>query len=420
MSNSTATPSQTRGATAKAALLLLFLLLVLAALFATGLMPKLRQRAELANSARAAGSEVPTVTVVSPKRAAATQKITLPGNVEAIQAASIYARTNGYIRSTLVGIGDRVKAGQLLAELDAPETEQELRQARATVVQWQAALKQKRAALSQAKANLALAEVTLKRWKELVQQGVFAAQSGDEKQSAYDSAKASVEAAEADIGVAEANLAAQQANVRRIEELKGYEKIVAPFDGIITGRPVDAGALVTAGSTTGVREIYRMAATDRMRIYVPVPQAVVPQIQVGREARLIVQEYPGRQFPAKVVRASGGLDAATRTQIVELHIANPDDALKPGMYAQVEFETIDSVPRLLVPAAALVVRADGSYAVAALGPDSKIHYRRLATGRDFGAETEVLGGLNGDERMVVNPSDDLTEGSTVSVVAPKK
>jgi RND family efflux transporter MFP subunit len=414
------TGSQRGNATAKAALLLLFVAVVLAGLFGVGILPKLRQREELRTTAQAAESAVPEVLVTKLRRGADSEKVVLPGNIEAIQTAPLFARSNGYLRNTIAKIGDQVKAGQLLAEIEAPETDQEIRQARAAVTLAQATLGQKKAALTQAKANLALAEVTVRRWNELVKQGVFARQAGDEKQAAYDAQRATVEAAQADIEAAEAAIAAQRANLKRLEEVQGYEKITAPFDGFITSRPVDAGALVTAGSASGVREIYRLAQLDTLRIYVGVPQSLVASVKTGQTAQLRVQEYPGRVFTARVAGMAHALDTGTRTQLTELRIENRDRALLPGMYAQVEFVSTTTGAKLLAPATVLVVRADGSYAVAAVGSDNRVHFRKIQVGRDFGAETEVVGGVEGDESLVVNPSDDLTEGAEVRVAAAKK
>ncbi len=410
-----AAPPHGRG-TAIAGLVFLALVAVLAALFGAGWLPRLRRQAELSAIARAAESEVPRVSIVKPRQAPASETVTLPGTMEAIQAAPIYARANGYLKRRLVDIGDRVKAGQLLAEVEAPEVEQDIRQSQAALQQARAALGQKRAAAVQARSKLSLAEVTLKRWKDLVKQGVFSAQSGDEKQSDYDAAKATVEAAEADIRVAEANIAAQEAGVMRLQEVRGFEKIVAPFDGVITARNMDAGALVTSGSASNVKEIFKLGQIDTLRIFVNVPQSLVQFVRAGAPVSVDVQEYPGRAFGGRVARTANALDPASRTLLVEVHMANPQRLLMPGMYAQVGIVAATGKPRWLVPATALLVRADGSHAVAVVDAASRVHFRKLDVGRDLGSETEATSGINGDDRLIVNPSDDLKDGTLVQLV----
>jgi RND family efflux transporter MFP subunit len=312
-----------------------------------------------------------------------------------------------------VDIGDRVRAGQLLAEIESPEVDQEYGQAQAALAQARAALGQKRAALAQATANMKLAEATNARWKRLVTKGVLSRQEGDEKETIYAARQADVEAARADIAAAEANIGSHEANVRRLQELRGFQKLTAPFEGVVTARNGDTGDLITAGSGSSVREIYKLAQLGTLRIFINVPQPQVPSVKPGQPARVTVQEYPGRVFAGKVERTSNALDPNSRTLLTEVQVANPDRSLLPGMYAQVEFVAAIAHPGYLVPATVLVVRGDGSHTVATVGPDNKAHYRKLTLGRDFGADTEVLAGLEGEERMIVNPADDLAEGAPV-------
>jgi multidrug efflux system membrane fusion protein len=390
--------------------------LLLAIVAAIGLAPRLRRQAELKAATDELSGHIATVNVVSARRAPSSSSVSLPGNIEAVQVASIFARTNGYLRKRLVDIGDRVQAGQLLAEIESPEVEQDWREAGATLEQAKAALTQKRAALMQARANLELATVTLRRWKELVASGVMSPQSGDEKQSEFDARKADVDAAQADIGAAEASVGAHQAAVRRIEELRSFEKVTAPFAGVITARNVDVGALITSGSSSSVREIYKLAQLDVLRIYVNVPQSLVQSVQPGLTAHVSVQELPGREFTGKVARTANALDPNSRTLLTEIQLSNPNHVLLPGMYARVDFMANRHSPPLIIPATALVMRADGKNAVAIMGPDQRVHYRRVELGRDLGAEVEIVSGLKGDEPLIVNPADDLEEGSPVRAV----
>jgi RND family efflux transporter MFP subunit len=390
--------------------------LLLAIVAAIGLAPRLRRQAELKAATEDLAGHIATVNVVSARRASSSSSVSLPGNIEAVQVASIFARTNGYLRKRLVDIGDRVQAGQLLAEIESPEVEQDWREAGATLEQAKAALTQKRAALMQVRANLELATVTLRRWKQLVASGVMSPQSGDEKQSEFDARKADVDAAQADIGAAEASVGAHQAAVRRIEELRSFEKVTAPFAGVITARNVDVGALITSGSASSIREIYKLAQLDVLRIYVNVPQSLVQSVKPGLTAHVSVQELPAREFTGKVARTANALDPNSRTLLTEVQLSNSNHVLLPGMYARVDFMANRQSPPLIIPATVLVMRADGKNAVAIMGPDQRVHYRRVELGRDLGAEVEIVSGLNGNEPLIVNPADDLEEGSPVRAV----
>lgn len=412
-------PRKRRLRTAVIASLFLAALVLLMALLASGILPRMKRQAELAAAARSAETSVPLVDVVSPHPSAAATTVRLPGTMDALLTAPIFARANGYMRTRLVDIGDRVRTGQLLAEIETPELEQEIRQSRAALEQSRAVLAQKRAALGQASANLQLATATLRRWKNLVERGVFSPQEGDEKQAAYDARKADVEAVESDIHAAEANVSVQQANVQRLEELRGFQKVTAPFDGVITVRNMDPGALITAGSGSNVREIFRLAQIHTLRIFANVPQTHVPSIRAGQDARVLVPEFPRRVFTGKVTRTANALDAASRTLLTEVQIPNPDGVLLPGMYAEVEFRVASANRPLIIPATVLVVRADGSHAVVSVGTDGKARYRKITIGRDFGSEAEVIAGLRGDERLVENPSDDLEDGAAVQVAGKK-
>lgn len=406
--------------TLRLGLLGLAAVLILMALFARGYLPRAQRQAELLASVKELTSARPRVSVAAVRRAPVTSELLLPGDIQAIDETPVYARADGYLRRRLVDIGDRVEAGQLLAEIETPELDQQIRQARASLDQLRAALVQARANLAQARANLQLAEVTLKRWKALVEQGVLSAQDGDEKQSAYDARLADVGAGEANIKAAEANIQAGEANLQRLLELKSFQKVTAPFRGVITARNVDTGALITAGSSTSNRPMFRIAQIGTLRIYVDVPQTYVPSIQPGQAAQVLVQEFPRRSFAGKVARTANALDEKSHTLRTEVQAPNSDYALLPGMYSQVRFVLGQAHPPWRVPAEALVIRPDGVY-VAVVRSDGSLHYQKVTLGRDYGTEVEVPTGLRGDERVVLNPTDDLAEGMAVEAAsAPGK
>jgi RND family efflux transporter MFP subunit len=370
--------------------------LVFGGLFAIGFIPR-RSRAAQLESARSGAGAPPAVVVASPGRAPSAVEVSLPGNVQAYQFTSLYARANGYVKRRFVDIGDEVKAGQVLAELETPELDEELRQARA-------ALGQTRAALQQAKTNLELARVNLERSKNLRQRGIVPAQDNDDKQTAYD-------AQEAQVDSAAANVAASEANVERLTNLQSFKRVVAPFDGTITFRSIDQGALVTANTGASGRELFRIGQGDIVRIYVNVPQAYATSLQPGSAASVTLQEQPGREFVGKVVRTAGALDAASRTLLTEIQVPNKDRALLAGMYADVKIKVARSDPPFLVPASALVVRNDGTYV--AVAADGRLSFPKVQLGRDYGSEVEVLQGITERDLIVVNPSGSLAEGQQV-------
>ena len=302
-------------------------LAVLAALFAVGFVPRWRANATLASSVR---DQRPTVTVISSQKPDDSTDLVLHGSTQAIQETALYARTNGYVRKWKVDIGAKVEAGQLLAEIETPEVDQELNQARANV--------------TQAIANADFARATLTRWQQLVDQKVVSPQEFDEKKSASD-------ARAADLQVA-------KANVKRLEELQGFEKIVAPFPGVVTARNIDNGNLVSAGSGQAA-PLFRLAQTDTLRIYVTVPQTQSRLIAPGQSATVSVREILDKTFNAKVVRTAGAIDPVSRTLLTELQLPNDDGQLFPGMYAEVKFALPQDGRTLLIPGNAVMIRSDG-------------------------------------------------------------
>jgi RND family efflux transporter MFP subunit len=370
-------------------------------LLTVGAVPRLQRQAQFAETSGVALASLPSVNVVTPRRAPAATDVVLPGNIQAIEETPIYARANGYIRQRLADIGDHVRSGQLLAEIDTPELDQQLMQARAN-------LQQARANLVQTRATLELARVTAERWDELERRELVARQEADQQRSAF-------EVSQANFNATQATVNAQEANVRQLEAMQSFRRVTAPFDGIITARNVDVGALITAGSSTTTPQLFRVARIDTLRIYVNVPQPFVPSIQPGQTAQLLVQEFPQRSFTGQVVRTANALDPTSRTLLTEVQLSNHDTTLLPGMYAQVKFVITRANPPWVIPANTLVLRPDGPQ-VAIVGDDQKVHYQKVVIGRDYGTEIEISSGLTGAEGLILNP-DDIAEGAPVEVIA---
>ncbi|HEX4810522.1 MAG TPA: efflux RND transporter periplasmic adaptor subunit [Bryobacteraceae bacterium] len=394
---------------------LLLLILVAAALLA-GILPRLQHRAALAAEARGIATEHLPVHVVEAKAGAARSDVTLPGSMQAIEEAPIYARVSGYITRRYADIGDKVKAGQVLAEIDAPELDQQLMQARATAAHSDALFGQAKASLVQAQAKMILAKETLDRWVTLAARGVVSHQEKDQRQSDYDSAAAEVEALKSSVSAAEADVAAQKANVRRLEELTGFKHVAAPFNGVITARNIDIGNLIEEGSDSSTRELYHIAKFDELRIMVNVPQPDAPLIHDGGPAFVRVTEFHDREFPGKIARTADSLDPNSRTLLTEVHIPNKEGILLPGMFSSVRFPLQRTAPAVVIPADVLIVDARGTQA-ATVDEADIVHLARLTLGRDYGSTVEVLSGLRPGQRLIVNPLDTLTDGTKVDVLA---
>src|SRR3984893_4364600 len=366
--------------------------------FLTGYIPHQRREAVLANEAMTSEKAAPVVNVVAVERSAGESELVLPGSIQAVTEAPVLSRSNGYVKRRYVDIGDRVSAGQLLAELEAPELIQLLHQAQATLEQTKSAVEQASANLQQSKTNERLAQVTAQRWANLFTKGVVSRQENDTYQAQYDSQKANTQALEKAVSAARSNVAAAEANVARLTELKGFSKVHAPFAGVITVRNVDTGVLVSEGNTL----LFRIAQTNRLRTYLNLSQADASSVRVGQVATLSIPDLPGRKFVGAVTRTANALDPATRTLLTEVQVANSDNALMPGMYAEVDLTTPRKDPPLLIPGDTLVVRSDGPQ-VAVVGGDRNVHYQRIQLGRDFGDRLEVLSGLQLGQQIVVNP-----------------
>ena len=308
-----------------------------------------------------------------------------------------------------------------------------LGQARANLKQMQANVQQAKATLEQVRANTDMARITAERWRQMEKEEIMPRQQSEEKQAAYNAAQANVNAAQANVNAVQenvnavqsqvnaqaANVQVQEANVRRLETLQSFPKVTAPFAGVITVRNVEVGALITAGSSSTSWELFRLAQIDTLRIYVNVPQTLMNAIQPGQSAQLMVRELPQTMFAGKVVRTTSALDVASRTLPMEVQVSNPELTLLPGMYAQVKFSATRTTPPLLVPSNALVIRADGPQ-VAMVWQDQTVRYQKVKVERDYGTEVEISSGLDGDESLVVNPTNDLQEGVQVRVLAAQQ
>jgi len=345
-----------------------------------------RLRGDPSRDADPARGENPIVTVVVAEPRTVATDLDLPAALQAFQDTPIYARTTGYIQKWLADIGERVKSGQTLAVIDGPDLDQELNQARAN--------------MGQAKANLEIARISAVRWKELGAQHAVAQQDVDQKT--------------ADYAAREADVSAAQANVDRLTQLKEYQNVTAPYDGVVTARNAQVGALITAGSGA---EIYHVAQTDILRIYVSVPQRYVRSISPGLSVNVLIPEFPAETFRGKVVRFAGALDSASRTLLTEVQIPNQDGKLFPGMFGQVRFRLKDLEPAIMLPSDAAIIRSEGTL-VATVDAGNRIHLARVRLGRDFGSEIEILGGIEPGTRVVTNPRDSLTDGLLVDPVAP--
>jgi RND family efflux transporter MFP subunit len=302
-----------------------------------------------------------------------------------MREAALYARSSGYVRRFHADIGAHVRTGQLLAEIETPELDQELAQARAS--------------LGQVRAAYALARTSLDRWRSMVKDSAATQQELDEREAAFNAAAA--------------NVAAGEANVRRLEELQSFARVTAPFTGTVTARNVEVGQLVSPGQGTGTRPLFVLAQADTGRVMLSVPEAVAAQLRPGADADVFVASLGGRAFKGRVVRTAGALDAATRTMLTEVDVPNGDGTLLPGMYAQVRLAVTHAAPALLLPANALVVRATGPQA--AVLRDGRVHFAKLTLGRDLGTDIEVLSGLDDGAVVVLNPSDDVTDGAAVRI-----
>lgn len=364
--------------------------LALVAAFVLGVQPRLAATAALKKETQELN--IPTVSVMQPKAGAASQELVLPGSVQPFMDAPIYARTNGYLKRWYADIGAHVKAGQLLAEIDAPEVNDQLQQARAD--------------LASASSGYDLAKTTAERWEGLLKNNSVSRQETEEKLGDLRSKKAALDAA--------------RFNVARLEKLQSYTRIYAPFAGVITARNTDVGALIDAGSGGGPgKELFHLASTEKMRVYINVPQSYSRDTPPGTPAELTLSEFPDKRFKGTLVRTTNAIDASTRTLLSEVEVDNRTGELLPGAYTQVHLKLKAGNKVLVLPVNALLFRPEGVQ-VAVVKPDQHVALQTVVLGRDFGTEVEVISGLTGDEAIILNPSDSMVAGAQVRVVKDTK
>ena len=392
--------------------LVLGALVLLIVAFLAGYLPLQQREATLRAEADGQERGLPRLVVMRVERGPAQSQIKLPGTMQALTEAPILARTDGYLKRRLVDIGDRVRAGQVLAEIDAPEVDQQIHQAEAAIEQAEAAAEQAKATLEQGRANRELARITAERTQRLTERGISPQQEGDQSRAQLAAQDANVQALEKAILAQRSNLAATKANAARLHELQGYRLVKAPFDGVITLRNVDVGALVSTGNTL----LYRIAQIGTLRTYVNVPQAYVTAVRVGQSAALTVSHVPGRSFRGTVARTANALDPATRTMLVEVDVPNGDGTLFPGTYAEVDLSGSRTNPPLVVPAAAILFRTDGAQ-VAVVKSDHTVHLQKITVGRDYGDRVEILQGVEEGATIVAVPGDSAREGATIVPVS---
>ncbi len=329
---------------------------------------------------------VPAVAVIHPERGSPMEEIVLPGNIMAFIDSPIYARTSGYLKKWYADIGTHVKSGQLIAEIEAPEVDQQLDQARAQ--------------LETARANLKLDEITLKRYQDLLKLEAIARQDVDNAAGKFEADKATV--------------ASNEANVKRLEQLVAFERVYAPFDGVITARNTDIGALINAGNGGAAQELFHISSTSKLRIFVSVPQIYAGDASPGRVAEITLSEKPGRRFTGRIARNADAIDPATRTLPTEVDIDNSRGELLPGAYAEVHLKISSDARNLIVPVEALIFRAENVQLAVVRGGD-KVDLVHVTLGRDYGTKVEVTSGITDQDWVVVNPPDSLRSGETVRV-----
>ena len=359
---------------------LVLLLLVVGALIT--MLLRIRSSHVLADETQR--ESVPTVAVVHPTAEKPDEELVLPGSLQAFEESPIYARTNGYLLRWYRDMGSRVKQGELLADIDTPEIDQELMQVRANRQQIVAAMD--------------LAKINADRYVSLRKTDSVSQQESDQQSSGYQQAKANLDAADA--------------TVRRLEQLESFKHVYAPFSGVLTKRTVDPGALINAGGTG--KELFDIAKVDPLRVYVSVPQNYAPAIKVGMDAWVTLQELPGEKFKGTVARTAESIDPVTRTLLTEVDVPNHDGRLLPGSFGEVHFRPGINATKLTIPVNAMLFRQEGAR-VAVVGSDGKVHLRPIVIGKDYGATLEVLGGVELGDRVVINPADSIEEGQQVNV-----
>jgi len=372
------------------AAILLIAVIVVGLLVVSGIVPRLRSRRALAAETNELAA--PTVLVVQPKRGAPSQEILLPGNIQAFVDAPIYARTNGYLKRWYFDIGSHVRQGQLLAEIESPEVDQQLSQAQAD--------------LGTTMANLHLSQITANRYADLIKQDAVSQQETDNAVSDLASRNTAVKSA--------------QANVDRLKQLVSFEKVYAPFDGVVTARNTDIGQLIDSGAAGGqARSLFQIAAINKLRVFISVPQIYSQAATPGLTADLTFAEFPGRRFQGKLVRTSRSIDPTARTLNVEVDVDNSKGQLLPGAYTEVHLKLKEDIPTLTIPVSALLFRQEG-LRVAVAKSDNTAELEPVTLGRDFGDFAEITTGLTGQERIISNPPDSIIDGERLNIHTEKQ
>jgi RND family efflux transporter MFP subunit len=360
-------------------------LIAVAGIFGWGVWSRVRARTALNSETAQVARQA--VSVVSPKRTAPAQEIILPGNVQPFIASPIYSRTNGYLKKWYVDIGARVTQGQLLAVIETPEVDQQLQQSISN--------------LNTAKANLALAETTKSRYQGLVQDNAVSQQDVDNAVGTYNANRATVEA--------------NQANVRQLQALQSFEKIYAPFNGVITARNIDIGDLINSGSSGGVKtDLFHISQPGTLRVYVNVPEEYSQGVRAGLTADLSLAEFPGRKFQGKLVRTADAINMTTRTLLIEIDVDNPAGTLLTGSYAEVHLAVPAQASTYLLPVNTLIFRSEGLRV--GIVKDGKVVLSAVTPGHDFGNEIEIVAGLKADDQVIINPPDSIVSGQAVEIV----
>jgi RND family efflux transporter MFP subunit len=368
---------------------MLIALAIVGGVLAFGIWSRLKDEANLRSAV--AQTSAPSVSVVLPKRAAPVEELILPGNVQPFISSPIYARTDGYLKKWYFDIGAHVKTGQLLAVINAPEVDQQLAQAKST--------------LATAQANLDLAQITKERYIRLFAKHAVPQQDRDNAIGAYNADKATVDA--------------DQASVQRYATLVSFERIYAPFDGVITARNTDIGDLINSGSSAAPKtDLFHIAQADILRVYVNVPEEYSQGVKPGRtETEIVLAEFPGRRFPGKLVRTADAINASTRTLLVEIDVFNPTSTLFSGSYAEVHLKVPSQNPTYVIPSNTLLFRTQNLQV--GVVEDGKAVLKNVTPGHDFGNEIEIVAGLSDSDQVIVNPSDSLVNGQAVQVVSAK-
>jgi RND family efflux transporter MFP subunit len=374
----------------RSAVILLVAVVVVGLLVLSGIVPRLRSRKALAAETNELAA--PAVLVIQPKRGAPSQEILLPGNIQAFVDAPIYARTNGYLKRWYFDIGSHVKQGQLLAEIESPEIDQQLSQAQAD--------------LGTAIANLHLSQITANRYSDLIKQDAVSQQETDNAVSDLASRNTAVKSA--------------QANADRLKQLVSFEKVYAPFDGVVTARNTDIGQLIDSGASGGqARSLFQVAAINKLRVFISVPQIYSQAATPGLTADLTFAEFPGRRFQGKLVRTSRSIDPTARTLNVEVDVDNSKGELLPGAYTEVHLKLKEGIPTMTIPVSALLFRREG-LRVAIAKSDNTAELHPVTLGRDFGDFAEITTGLTGQERIITNPPDSIIDGERLNIQTEKR